>query len=110
MANNFTVEKQRRFGGPNGMQFLLTEGILVIDTTATGGATPDDLSAALFKLTKIVACLAITNDGETAIFVGAPDYTGDSLLIQGITSATDVITVGTGDLPNDTYRVKLIGT
>ncbi len=104
MANAFTVEKQRRFGGPEGKSFLLVEGILVIDTTASGGAAPDDLPASLFKLKKIVACLSIINDGEDYLPPGSPDYTGDSLLVGG--GATCALL----DLPNDTYRVKLVGT
>lgn len=104
MANTFAVEKQRRLGGPEGKSFLLVEGILTVDTTASGGAVPDDLPASLFKLTKIVAALSICNDGEDKIYHASPDYTGDSLLVGGGAAQATV------DLPNDTYRVKLLGT
>lgn len=104
MANAFTVTKQSRLGGPQGKSFLLTEGTLVIDTTASGGAAADDLPASMFKLKKIVSCLSIVNDGEDKVFHGSPDYDGDSLLVGGGAAQALV------DLPNDTYRVKLLGT
>jgi hypothetical protein len=104
MANAFTVEKQRRWGGPEGKSFLFVEGILVIDTTASGGAAAGDLPASLFKLTKIVGCVSIVNDGNDYVVPGSPDYTGASLLVGG--GADGALK----DLPNDTYRVKLFGT
>lgn len=104
MANAFTVSKQYRFGGPQNKSFLMVDGTLVIDTTASGGAAVDDLPASMFKLTKIVACLGIVNDGEDKNYMATPDYTGDSLVVAGGASNAFM------DLPNDTYRVRLIGT
>jgi len=104
MANTFTVEKQRRFGGPQGKSFLLTEGLLVIDTTAQGGAAAGDLPAALFKLTKIVSAWPIVNSANNLLFPATSDYTGASLLVGGGVANALV------DLPNGSYRVKLLGT
>jgi len=103
MANTFTPSDQTRFGGPVGKSLMLVEGILVVDTTANGGAAVDDLPASLFKLTKIIACLGVVNDGETEIYHGNPDYTGDSLLIANHASN------GFADLGNDTWKVVLVG-
>ena len=104
MANVFTPTRQVRFGGPVGKSFILVDGVLAIDTTASGGAAVDDMPASMFKLNKIIACLSIVNDGETEIYRGNPDHTGDSLLIANHASN------GFADLPNDTYRAVLIGT
>lgn len=104
MANAFSVTRQIRMGGPTGKSLIMVDGLLVIDTTASGGAAADDLPASLFKLTKIVAALSVVNDGEDKIFHASPDYTGDSLLVGGGASQALV------DLPNDTYRVRLLGT
>jgi hypothetical protein len=103
MANTFTPELQRRLGGPEGKTFLLVKGILAIDTTALGGAAVDDLPASLFGLKKIVAVLGIVNDGEDKNYQGTPDYTGDSLVVGGgVSNAFQ-------DLPNDNYRVTVLG-
>jgi hypothetical protein len=104
MANSFSVTSQYRFGGPAGKSFMLVDGVLTIDTTASGGAAVDDLPASMFKLTKIVACLGIVNDGETKNYYATPDYTGDSLVVGG--GSSDAFQ----DLPNDVYRLRLIGT
>lgn len=104
MANAFTAVRSYRKGGPMGKKILVVEGTLVIDTTASGGASPDDLPASLFGLKEILGPAVITNDGEDKIYLGAPDYTGDSLLI------TDGSAAGaTADLPNDTYKVCIQG-
>lgn len=103
MANAFTTTKQTRLGGPQGKSLLLVEGTLVIDTTASGGAAVDDLVASMFKLKKIVACLSIVNDGEDKNYFATPDYTGDSLVVGG--GAANAF----ADLPNDTYKVALLG-
>lgn len=103
MANAFTPEFQRRFGGPEGKSFLLVKGILVIDTTASGGAAADDLPASLFAVNKIVSVLNIVNDDENKIYQGSADYDGDSLMVGGGASNAPM------DLPNDTYRLTLIG-
>lgn len=104
MANTFTATRAWRFGGPNGKDFLRVEGVLVIDTTASGGAAPDDLPASLFGLKSIIGPAVIVNDGEDKVFTGSPDYTGDSLLI------TDGSAAGaTADLPNDTYKACVTG-
>jgi len=104
MANTFTTEKQRRLGGPAGKSFILVEGLLVIDTTANGGAAAGDLPAALFKLTKIVAGYPAINSLNTLLYPTSPDYTGASLLVGGGVANALV------DLPNGSYRVKLLGT
>ncbi len=105
MANAFTRLRSWVESGPVGKSFLLVEGTLVIDTTASGGAAADDLLASLFGLKKIIGPAIITNDGEDKVFVGAPDYTGDSLLVVGGSADGALI-----DLPNDTYRIFIRGT
>lgn len=104
MANTFTPSLQRRFGGPEGKSFLLIKGTLVIDTTATGGGAVDDLPASMFGLTKILGVLGIVNDGETKNYFATPDYDGDSMVVGG--GASNAFQ----DLPNDIYRLTLIGT
>lgn len=104
MANAVSsVTQTARWGGPNGKQFVSIEGILVIDTTASGGAVPDDLPASLFGLRKIVGPAYIVNDGEDKSWFAGPDYTGDSLLVGGGASNAPM------DLPNDTYRFFITG-
>ena len=120
MANTFTTTSTVRipsFGDAKNV--VLKQGTLVIDTPV--GAAVDDIPASLFGLSKIKSCLGITNDGETAILSAAPDYTGDSLLVQGITATavttedtgvyTTTVTVANGftDLAADTYNVTLVG-
>lgn len=106
MANAFTIDdtRQRRYGGPEGKSFIQVTGTLVIDTTLTGGGAVDDLPASMFGLTKIVACLGIVNVGENKNYFATPDYTGDSLVVGGgLANAFQ-------DLPNDTYKLTLLGT
>ena len=103
MANAFTAVRAWRFGGSNGKSLIAVEGTLVIDTTASGGAVADDLLASLFGLQKIIGPAIISNDGEDKIYFGAPDYTGDSLLVGGGAAGA------TQDLPNDTYKVYIVG-
>lgn len=104
MANTFTATRAWRWGGSNNKSILAVEGVLVIDTTANGGAVPDDLPASLFGLKKIIGTCIIVDDGEDKVFTGCPDYTGDSLLV------TDGSAAGaTADLPNDTYKVFIQG-
>lgn len=104
MANAFTQTAGWRYGGPVGKTFLQTQGTLVIDTTASGGAAADDLPASLFGLSKIIGTAIVTNDSEDKVFVGAPDYTGDSLLIVGGSADGALI-----DLPDDTYSIIITG-
>ena len=103
MANTFTVEDSFRYGGPNTKRFLSKRGKLVIDTTANGGGAADDLPASMFGLHKIVDSSPAIRDGENGIYDTSPDYTGDSLLVKSTNSIT------LGDLPNDTYRITVIG-
>ncbi len=104
MANAFTATRAWRHGGGNQKSLLMVEGTLVIDTTASGGASPDDLPASMFGLKQIIGPAVVVDDGEDKIFLGCPDYTGDSLLI------TDGSAAGaTADLPNDTYKIFLQG-
>jgi hypothetical protein len=104
MANSFTPTRTSRFGGPNNKTFVLVEGTLVIDTTASGGGAVDDLPASMFNgLSKIVCGCGVVNDGEDKGYQAVPDYTGDSLLITGGTDAAFQ------DLPNDTYKLAIIG-
>ena len=112
MANTFTptvtsattANRVWKFGGPVQQSLKLVEGTLVIDTTANGGAAADDLPASMFGLKKIVGIAVITNDSEDKIYFGAPDYTGDSLLVAGIASLGVL-----ADLPNDTYKLCIQG-
>ncbi len=104
MANAFTASRAWRYGGPVGKTLLQVEGVLVIDTTANGGAAADDLPASMFGLKTIIGPAIITNDGEDKVFTGAPDYTGDSLLVVGGSADGALI-----DLPNDTYKIRIQG-
>lgn len=104
MANAFTRVRAWTYGGPAQKSIMMVEGTLVIDTTANGGAAVDDLPASLFGLKQIIGIACITNDGEDKIYFGAPDYTGDSLLVGGIASLGVL-----ADLPNDTYKVCIQG-
>ena len=104
MANAFTLVRSWKHSGPVGKSLITLEGTLVIDTTATGGGTVDDLPASMFGLRKIVGPAVITADGEDKVFHAGPDYTGDSLLVSGIASAGVLV-----DLPNDTYRAYITG-
>lgn len=104
MANAFTATRAWVYGGSNGKSLIKQEGTLVIDTTANGGAAVDDLPASLFGLKEIIGVAVVTNDGEDKIYFGAPDYTGDSLLIAGIASLGVL-----ADLPNDTYKITIQG-
>lgn len=104
MANSFATEKQRRLGGPAGKSFILVEGILTIDTPAASGGVAGQLPASLFKLVKIVSCEAIILSTNLAAYFGVPDYTGDSLCVAG--GAAGALQ----NLPNGSYRVKLLGT
>ena len=103
MANTFTVEDSFRYGGPNTKRFLSKRGKLVIDTTAEGGAVPDDLPATMFGLHKIVDSSPAIRDGEDGLYETSPDYSGDSLVVKAPAAAT------LADLPNDTYRITVIG-
>lgn len=103
MANSFAVVRATPFAGHANKSLVLIEGTLTIDTTASGGGAVDDLPASMFKLKKIVACLGIMSDGETTQYFANGDYTGDSLVVGG--GASNVFQ----DLPNDIYRVTLIG-
>lgn len=105
MANAFTRTAGRawRYGGGNGKSLIRVEGILVIDTTASGGAVPDDLPASMFGLQKIIGIAAIVNDGEDKNWFGTPDYDGDSLLVGGGAANAPM------DLPNDTYKICIEG-
>lgn len=104
MANAFTRVRAWTHAGPVGKSLMIVEGTLVIDTTASGGAAADDLPASLFGLKQIIGPAVITNDGEDKVFTGAPDYTGDSLLVVGGSADGALI-----DLPNDTYKIYIQG-
>lgn len=103
MANAFTATRAWRFGGNEGKTLLLTEGVLVIDTTATGGATAGDLPASLFGLNEIIGIAAIINDDNSKSWFGTPAYNAASLMVGG--GAANVAM----DLPNDTYKISLYG-
>lgn len=104
MANAFTPIRAWKYGGSNNQSILKVEGTLVIDTTASGGAAADDLPASMFGLKKLIGVAVITSDGEAKVFIGAPDYTGDSLLVVGGSADGALI-----DLPNDTYKIAVQG-
>lgn len=102
MANTFTVIKRERIAGVNGHSFRRrVEGTLVIDTAA--GAAADDFPAAFFGLNKLTDVAYLVSDGENKVLLGIPDYTGDSLIIQGGASNAGL------DLANDTYRIVVVG-
>lgn len=103
MANAFTASKTRRYAGPEGKSILRIEGVLVIDTTASGGAAKGDLPASMFGLSTIAACSSIVNDNETKMYPAAPCYDGTSLMVGGGTSQAVM------DLPNDTYFLVIEG-
>jgi len=104
MANTFTATRAWRYGGGSQKSLLSVEGVLTIDTTASGGAAPDDLPAALFGLKQIIGIAVAVNDGETKIYMGCPDYTGDSLLITDGSAAGAI-----ADLPDDIYKLSIQG-
>jgi len=103
MANAFTATRAWRGFGPNGKSILKVEGALVIDTTATGGATAGDLPASMFGLREIVGCAAISNDDNSKGWIGVPAYAATSLMVTGGASNAYM------DLPNDTYKVCIEG-
>lgn len=103
MANAFTKTRAWRYGGAAQKSLIEFEGVLVIDTTASGGASPDDLPASMFGLATIIGIASIVNDGEDKSWFGTPDYTGDSLLVGGGAANAPM------DLPNDTYKITIRG-
>lgn len=103
MANTFTPSFGRRFGGPNGKAMVYVVGKLVIDTTATGGATKGDLPASLFKLQKIHGCTGIILSDDSKIYFGAPADDFGSLMVGAGASNAPM------DLPNGTYYLTLLG-
>ena len=103
MANSFEVSKALRFAGPTNKSMLRFEGVLTIDTTASGGAAKGDLPASLFGLTAISSCSSIVNDNETKMYPAAPAYDGTSLMVGGGTSQAVM------DLPNDIYFLVIEG-
>lgn len=102
MANTYTQARAVPFGGPVGKSLFLTQGTLVIDTTANGGAAAGDLPASMFGLNRILSAVVV-NDDNSKNFVGTPAYNGESLLIAGGASNAPM------DLPNDTYLITVIG-
>ena len=105
MANTFAASASYRFAGPVGKSCKKIQGVLAIDTTASGGGAVDDLPASMFGLNKIVDCSPIVNDGEDAVFTASPDYTGDSLIVLD----NDAASQGIADLPNDNYKLTITG-
>lgn len=103
MANAFTATRAWRYGGNEGKSLLKVEGVLVIDTTASGGATAGDLLATLFGLNEIVGIAAIINDDNSKSWFGTPSYDAASLMVGGGASNAPM------DLPNDTYKICLEG-
>lgn len=103
MANSFTATRAWRHAGPNGKSLLIQEGTLVIDTTASGGATALDMPASMFGLSAIIGLAAISNDDDSKGWLGVPDYAGASLMVTGGASNAYM------DLPNDTYKLYIQG-
>lgn len=103
MANAFTATRGWRYAGPVGKTILKLEGTLVIDTTASGGASALDLPASMFGLNQIIGVSAISNDNDTKGWIGVPDYAGASLMVTGGASNAYM------DLPNDTYKLCIEG-
>lgn len=103
MANTFTKVTARRYAGPVGKSYLHVQGTLVIDTTATGGATAGDLPASLFGLTQIVkgGCAVLSDNSK--VYQTVPAYDRTSLLVAGGASNAPM------DLPNGSYNIELTG-
>jgi hypothetical protein len=90
------------FGGSVGKELSLITGTLVIDTTANGGATKNDMPTTLFGVSSIVACLGIINSTNANIYPGVPADDNLSFMVGGGASGA------AADLPNATYYVALI--
>ena len=103
MSNAFTVDRVVMFGGSVGKSFKKVFGTLIIDTTATGGATAGDLPATLFGLAEIQDVGHIINDNNTKVYYGLPSYDKTSMMVSGGSSNAP------GDLPNDTYLMSITG-
>lgn len=105
MANAFTVTARKawRFSGTSGKQLLRQTGILVIDTTATGGAVAGDLPASMFSLTEIHGPVSIVLSTNAKVYPGVPAYDNGSLMVVGGASQAPM------DLPNGTYSVTIDG-
>lgn len=103
MSNAFTQTYSRRFAGSNNKSLAIVKGLLVIDTTATGGATAGDLPASMFGMQKIFGCMGAVLSDNSTIYFGVPAYDDGSLLI-GAGAANAPM-----DLPNGTYNIALMG-
>lgn len=104
MANAFTASKFYLYGGMNKQERIVREGRLVIDTTATGGATKGDLPASMFGLRKITRVSNIVISDNSKVILAAPADDGTSLMVGGGTSNA------TADLANGTYYLTIEGT
>lgn len=104
MSNAFAVTRSFRYGDPSGQARVVFEGVLTIDTTASGGATKGDLPASLFNgLQEITRCSSIVNDDESKMYPAAPCYDRTSLMVGGGASQAVM------DLPNDIYYLAIEG-
>lgn len=103
MANTFMATTGWRYGGSNNKSILKVEGTLVIDTTATGGATAGDLPASMFGLQKIRGFSSIVLSDNSKNYVGTPAYDNGSLMVAGGASNAPM------DLPNGTYLLCIEG-
>ena len=104
MANAYTAARAWRYGGGNQKSILKTEGTLVIDTTASGGAAVGDLPASMFGLKAIIGPAILINSTDANIYLGSPDTLGTSLMITAGDAAGAV-----SDLPNATYKLCIKG-
>jgi hypothetical protein len=98
--NNYVARRAERFGGSSGQFFLKSQGILVIDSGGSSGSLPDQLTAAMFGLYKVIEAVLVSEDNlYCAKAVHAFD--GNSLLIEGLDAPVD--------LPDGTYLVTVTG-
>lgn len=104
MANAFTARKFYLYGGMNKQERIVREGSLVIDTTATGGATKGDLPASMFGLRKITRVSNIVISDNSKVIPAAPADDGTSLMVGGGASNA------AADLANGTYYLTIEGT
>lgn len=103
MANVFQVQRVWRTAGSVGKSLQIVTGLLVIDTTAQGGADPADLPASMFGMSRILTTTPAVNSANSAIIVTAPSHTGASLIVRNVDDNA------LADLPNGTYALTLTG-
>lgn len=97
-----TINKQRRYGGPQGKSYLLVEVTIVADGTT--GALAGDIPASLFGLKKITKSSSIIKSTDDKLYPSSPVTAGTSLLVGGAAAN------GVQNLPAGTYNMVLVGS